>query len=204
MREKSGFGPRDRPHQQYPTNTDEPLRHEYLRDDNPLCRVPTLLLDDGEALFDRPVVCEYLDSLHTGPRLIPAEGPRWHTLRLQAIGDGMLDANVSRRMEMIRPPNEQAPSWIARQTQALEAACSWLESRLSELEGSITIGHIAVGCALGYFDIRYPDDRWRTRYPRLGSWYDQFETRPSMQATRYDILKVTLPASMIKEGPSRH
>jgi glutathione S-transferase len=186
--------------QQIPTN---PHVDEYLRADNPLCRVPTLVLDAGEALFDSPVICEYLDNLHSGRRLIPAEGPaRWRALRLQALGDGMLDANVSRRMEMIRPPNEQSPSWIARQTQALEAACSWLESRVKELDGSITIGHIAVGCALGYFDIRYPDDPWRKHYPRLGSWYCQFETRPSMQATRYDTLKATLPASMIKEGPA--
>jgi hypothetical protein len=61
-----------------------------------------------------------------------------------------------------------------------------------------------VGCALGYFDIRYPDHPWRKHYPRLGSWYCQFETRPSMQVTRYDTLKATLPASMIKEGPAHH
>jgi glutathione S-transferase len=121
--------------QRIPTN---PHVDEYLRDENPLCRVPTLVMDAGEALFDSPVICEYLDSLHSGRRLIPAEGPaQWGALRLQAIGDGMLDANVSRRMEMIRPPNEQSPSWIARQTQALEAACSWLESRVKELRGRL-------------------------------------------------------------------
>src|SRR5690606_7905421 len=75
-----------------PTN---PHFDEYLRDDNPLCRVPTLLLDNGEALFDSPVICEYLDSLHNGRKLFPAEPEkRWPALRLQALGDGMLDANV--------------------------------------------------------------------------------------------------------------
>jgi glutathione S-transferase len=188
--------------QRIPTN---PHVDEYLRHDNPLCRVPTLLLEDGETLFDSPVICEYLDGLHSGPRLIPTEGAaRWRALRLQALGDGMLDANVSRRMEMIRPANEQSVGWIARQIQALEGACSWLEGRLDQFEGPITIGHIAVGCALGYFDIRYPDDPWRVRHPHLAVWYKVFEERSSMQKTRYDVLKATLPGSMIKEGPSHH
>lgn len=178
---------------------------EYLRADNPLCRVPTLLLDDGSALFDSPVICEYLDQLGEPPYLYPASGPgRWTALRLQAVGDGMLDANLSRRMEVIRPASEQSAVWIARQIKGVEAACSWLETRLDDLEGPITIGHVAVGCAVGYFDVRFPDDGWRDRFPGLAAWHAAFDLRPSMHATRHDVLRATLPPDLIKEGPSRH
>src|SRR5271169_14205 len=73
-----------------------PHTDEYLREDNPLCRVPTLLLPDGDVLFDSPVICEYLDSLHHGPTLFPLNGPeRWFALKLQALGDGILDTNIA-------------------------------------------------------------------------------------------------------------
>jgi glutathione S-transferase len=185
-----------------PTN---PHADEYLRDDNPLCRLPTLVLADGSTLFDSPVICEYLDSLHDGPKLLPPSGPeRWAALRLQALGDGMLDASVSRRMEVIRPANEQSPGWIERQIKGVNAACAWLEARPTLLGGPTTVGHIAIGCALGYLDLRFAGDRWRSKYPRLADWNSIFEARPSMVATRADVLKDTLPAHMIKEGPSRH
>jgi glutathione S-transferase len=187
-----------------PTN---PHADEYLRSDNPLCRVPTLIRDDGEALFDSPVICEYLDSLHQGHKLFPLDGPaRWRALRLQAVGDGLLDANLSRRNEILRPANEQSRAWIDRQLMALSAGCQWLEQHVDELEetSTVDIGHIAVGCALGYFSVRFPTDKWRNDCPMLARWQERFEQRPSMIATRYDTLKRTLPPELIKEGPSRH
>ena len=130
-----------------PTN---PHADEYLRDDNPLCRVPTLLLADGSALFDSPVICEYLDSLHSGTKLFPPSGPeRWAALRLQALGDGMLDASHSRRMEVIRPATEQSPAWIERQIRGVDVACAWMEARRQLFDGPITSGQIAIACALG-------------------------------------------------------
>jgi glutathione S-transferase len=117
-----------------------PHADEYLRDDNPLCRVPTLVLADGFVLFDSPVICEYLDSLHTGRKLFPPCGSeRWSALRLHALGDGMLDASLSRRMEVIRPGTEQSPTWIDRQIKAVNAACAWLEERIELLDGPTTI-----------------------------------------------------------------
>ena len=186
-----------------PTN---PHADEYLRADNPLCRVPTLLLDNGDALFDSPVICEYLDSLHDGPKLFPPAGPdRWRALRLQAIGDGLLDANLSRRNETLRPAREQSSDWIARQMMALSAGCRWLEQHVDELDRPVVdIGQIAVGCALGYFAVRFPNDNWRDDCSKLARWHKQFEQRPSMIATNYDVLKRTLPPELIKEGPSRH
>jgi len=181
-----------------------PHADEYLRDDNPLCRVPRLVLADGSTLFDSPVICEYLDSLHEGQKLPPSGPERWSALRLQALGDGMLDASVSRRMEVIRPATGQSPAWIERQIKGANAACTWLEARVQILGGPTTIGHIAVGCALGYLDLRFAGDPWRDRYPRLADWSAIFEARPSMLATRYDVLKEMLPSSLVKEGPSRH
>lgn len=188
-----------------PTN---PHRDEYLRADNPLCRVPTLLLDDGEVLFDSPVICEYLDSLHEGHKLFPANGTqRWRALRLQALADGMLDAYLSRRNETLRPAAYQYGPWIDRQRLAVEAGHAWLESRMEQLEDAdraLTIGHIAIACALGYPDVRFPGDDWKQRHPRLAAWHARMEQRDSMVATRYLTLKTTLPSDMIKEGPATH
>jgi glutathione S-transferase len=173
---------------------------EYLRGDNPLCKIPTLLSEEG-ALFDSRVICEFLDSLHAGTKLFPASGhDRWSALRLQALGDGLSDANVSRRNELIRPANEQSPSWIARQSLAVRAALDWLEDHSKELAGPVTIGSIAVGCALGYFEVRFPEEDWRTGHAELTSWFEEFAKRPSMQSTRYSFLKSQLPAPLIKEG----
>jgi glutathione S-transferase len=171
---------------------------------NPIGKIPALSVK-GMDLFDSPVICEYLDSLHEGQKLFPSSGPeRWSALRLQALGDGMLDASLSRRMEVIRPATEQSPAWIERQIKGVNAACAWLEARVPILGGPTTIGHIAIGCALGYLDLRFAGDPWRVRYPRVADWSAIFEARPSMVATRYDVLKETLPSSMVKEGPSRH
>ena len=185
-----------------PTN---PHADEYLRSDNPLCRVPTLILDDRSALFDSPVICEYLDSLHSGPKLFPSAGDeRWAALRLQALGDGMLDASLSRRMETIRPTSEQSPLWIARQVMAINAALDWLEARVQLLDRQIDIGQIAIGCALGYLDLRFPGEPWLEKRTGIAKWNTMLQERPSMIATRYDVLKGTLPSHLVKEGPSQH
>jgi glutathione S-transferase len=178
-----------------------PHADEYLRTDNPLCKIPTLLVDGQLPLFDSRVVCEYLDSLHGGPKLFPAEASlRWAALRLQALGDGILDANVSRRNETIRPRNEQSQAWIGRQRLAVGSAISWLNKRVALLDGPITIGSITVGCALGYFEVRFPQDDWRTGNNDVSSWYDEFASRPSMIKTKYATLKAALPKDLQKEG----
>ena len=178
-----------------------PHRDEYLRDDNPLCKIPTLIIDNQLPIFSSPVVCEYLDSLHNGPKLFPPEGQkRWNALRLQALGDGILDANVSRRNETIRPKHEQSPDWIERQRLAVNAAITWLNRYIGLLDGPVTIGTISVGCALGYFEVRFPDDEWAKGNEEIAAWYGSFSARNSMQATRYSHLKATLPKSLQKEG----
>ena len=180
-----------------PTN---PHADECLRLDNPLCKIPTLILDGGDVLFDSPVICEYLDSLHSQAKLFPPAGPaRWHALQMQALGDGILDATLSRRMEIMRAKNEQSPEWIERWKLAASTSMDWLDARMHQLDGAVTIGHVAIGCALGYFGVRFPDDPWQAGRFNLARWYEQFAQRPSMRASSYEELS-KLPATQIKSG----
>jgi glutathione S-transferase len=155
------------------------------RGDNPLGKIPCLLLDDGSALFDSPVIAEYLDSLHTGPKLHPDTGPaRWATLRLQAIGDGICDAAVARRVESNRPDGEKSPSSMTRNKKAVDTALDWLDNNVGQLSGPLNVGHLAVASALGYLDFRFGHEDWRAGRQKLKAWYDDFSQRPSMLQTK--------------------
>jgi glutathione S-transferase len=158
---------------------------EGLPQDNPLCKVPTLVLDDGSSLFDSPVICEYLDSLvDGGGTLFPRDGAaRWNTQRLHALGDGLCDAAVARRLETMRPENLQSADWIARQRAAMVRALDTLEGWVPDLSGPVTIGALAVATALGYLDLRFADDDWRSGRPALAAWFAAASERPSFQAT---------------------
>lgn len=156
-----------------------------LLDENPLGKVPALITDEGEVLYDSPVICEYLDALKPGSRLFPAEGPaRWRALRLQALGDGMMDASVERYVELMRPETLQMDSWALHQKRGVDRALDRLECTVEDVAGALTIGSIAVACALGYLDLRFAADQWRDQRSILARWYDAFSQRPSMQATR--------------------
>lgn len=151
---------------------------------NPLGKVPALITEGGETLFDSPVICEYLDSLHDGLKLFPPPGgARWTALRRQALGDGILDAGILMRLERGRPENEQSPSWIARQTAVVARGLDALEDEAEALGGPVTIGHIAIGCALGWVEYRFTDDDWRKRRPSLARWHETFARRRSMEET---------------------
>jgi glutathione S-transferase len=152
---------------------------------NPLMKVPTLVLDDGSALFDSPVICEYLDSLHTGRKLVPPAGEaRWTALKLQAVGDGILEAAVLARYEAaLRPKELQWADWIAGQRGKWHAGLDLLERSAAALASEPTIGGVTAGCALGYLDLRYGDEDWRGSRPALARWYEAFAKRESMRAT---------------------
>jgi glutathione S-transferase len=151
---------------------------------NPLGKIPALVTDDGEVLFDSPVICEYLDSLHDGDRLFPASGaPRWRALRLLALGDGMTDAGVLRLLESRRPEAFRYDTWARRQDTVIGRAMDALEGELERLDGPLTIGHIAVACSIGWLDLRFPDLAWRADRPGLAEWFEAFSERPSMTAT---------------------
>lgn len=153
--------------------------------DNPLSKVPTLILDDGTVLYDSPVICEYLDSSNTGQKLIPVAGmERWMALRLQALGDGILDAAVMRFLERKRPEVQQSSDWDATQLSAIHRALVYLENNIDDWNKDLTIGQITVGCALGYLDFRFASDSWRDNQPLLAKWYSSFAERTSMQITQ--------------------
>ena len=155
-----------------------------LPGDNPLGKVPTLLLDNGERLFDSPVIVEYLDSLHKGAKVVPPSGDaRWKALRLQALADGILDAAVLRLMEMRRPANEQSKAWIDKQKTVIGRALDWLEKAADGLDDSPTIGNITVAIVGDYLDFRFAGEDWRTGRPRLAAWQKRFAARPSMKET---------------------
>jgi len=157
--------------------------HAELMKDNPLSKIPTMVLDDGTRLFDSRVICEYLDTLHDGPKLFPAERKaRFLALRRQALGDGMLDLLVLWRGENDRAQPSQAhlASFAARRAACLAA----LEQEAEALHaGPFTIGHVALGCALSYLDFRFANDPWRGGHPRLAAWHATFCARPSARAT---------------------
>jgi len=155
-----------------------------LRAANPLHRVPTLVLDDGDSLYDSPVICEYLDSLSPSPRLLPASGPeRWVVLRWQALADGILDAAYNSVMERRRPADEQSPGWLDNWQGEIERALAAAEQQRQGLGEDISLAHVALATALGYLDFRLADINWRQRQPALAEWFSVFSERESMRAT---------------------
>jgi glutathione S-transferase len=152
---------------------------------NPLGQVPTLITDEGTALYDSRVICEYFDTL-CGGRLIPTGGEeRFAVLVEQALADGVLDAAVLARYESaLRPEALRWSEWASGQLDKVACALAQLERRAPALAERVDVGTIAIACALGYLDFRYGSMRWREGRPALAGWFDQFAERDSMRMTR--------------------
>lgn len=168
-----------------PTEAGQPLEHA-LRNENPLAKIPVLVLEDGTQLYDSKVICEYLDTLHAAPLLFPAGGrERILTLRLGALGDGVLEAAVLLVYEKrFRPADKWVDVWVNRQQDKIDAALRWLENEPPAWAAHPDYGHITVAAALGYLDFRFAG-RWRAGHPRLVSWLDRFARAvPAFAATK--------------------
>jgi glutathione S-transferase len=152
---------------------------------NPLAKVPTLLTDEGEPLYDSGVITEYLDALNPGRKLIPASGAaRWRVKRVEALGDGMTDAGILVRYEVaLRPEEKRWPDWIAGQTAKVNQALDLLEQEVAQFGAEPDVGQIAVACSIGWLEFRKPAGEIRPGRPKLFAWYDGFCKRPSMVAT---------------------
>ena len=151
---------------------------------NPLSKVPTLILDDGTTIYDSPVICEYLDSIGTAPKLFPAAGPaRWKALCQEALGDGILDATQPRRREIALPQDEGRKGYIELQQGKVTRALDVLEKEAGSLGLLTTIGEITIGCALGYLDFRYGNEPWRPGHPKLDAWYAKVVKLPPLAET---------------------
>ena len=149
---------------------------------NPLGKVPTLITDDGQALYDSRVICEYLDHLGGG-KLFPQGAARWPALTLQALGDGLLDASLlARYEEALRPEALRWGDWRQGQLDKVGRVLQALEADAPALAGAVHIGTLSVGCALWYLDLRFAELNWRAHYPRLAAWQAVFGQRPSMTA----------------------
>jgi glutathione S-transferase len=159
--------------------------HPELMRDNPLSKIPTLVLDDGTPLYDSPVICEYLDNLDGPPKLFPTEPKaRLTALRQQALADGFLDLLLLWRGELMRPAEIQSKIHLDNFTERTDATLAVLEKEIPALEKSpYSIGHLSIGCALSYLDFRFAFLDWRSRHPNLKAWHATFKARPSTQAT---------------------
>ena len=151
---------------------------------NPLGMIPALELDDGDSLYDSPVICEYLNQLADGPFFPSDPERRFRTLRLQALGDGILDLSVALRYETaMRPAELHWQAWIDAQNAKIERGLDSLETRCAQFEASPLIGEIAAACALGYRDFRFADNDWRTSRPALTAWFEKMMQRASLAST---------------------
>lgn len=159
--------------------------NEEVLKDNPLGKIPTLVRGDGSSLFDSRVICEYLDTLHSGPRLLPEGGEaRFRQLRWQAFGDGMTDILLLWRNEQMRPdgPYQVVTTAFDRK---LRACFAQLEQEAESLtETRFGLGQIAIVCAIEQMDFRFPASRWQEAFPRLAAWHATVADRPSVAATR--------------------
>ncbi len=157
--------------------------HPGLMADNPLSKIPTLVLDDGSVLYNSRVICEYLDGLSKGTRLFPAEPrARMRALRRQALGDGALDFLLLLRDERARA--QASAVHVAAFTAKMQAVLAAFEREAGDLAASaFDIGHIGIGGALCYLDFRFADQDWRKDHPRVAHWHAQFRARHSVRAT---------------------
>ncbi len=157
-----------------------------LRGQNPLGKIPTLVLEDGTTLFDSRVIVEYLDSLAGGGKMIPRPiAKRIPVLRLQALCDGLCDAALLIVYEgRYRPDDKRVQAWVDLQQGKIDRALAALEAEPPKLPKQLTVGHVMLACALGYLDLRF-EGKWRKKHPKLRRWLAKFEARvPAFEETK--------------------
>lgn len=151
---------------------------------NPLGKIPVLVLEDGTSLYDSRVIVDYLDYLAGGEKVVPPAPARFDALVTQALADGIMDAGILRVYETrFRPADKHVQPWLDRQTEKMERGLNTLAERLPDIRPCPDIGAITTACALGYMDFRFAG--WRRSHPRLSDWVDRFaEEVPAFDQTR--------------------
>lgn len=159
---------------------------------NPLGKVPCLVMEGGEAVFDSRVIVEYLDTLSPVGKLIPAQGrERAEVKTWEALADGLMDAAILARLEATwsgRLETQRSDAWIARQMGKIEATLKAMNTGLGDKPFCsgihFSLSDVAVGCALGYLDLRFAQINWRETYPNLAKLQEKLMQRPSFVETR--------------------
>ena len=162
------------------------LKNEPLYRENPLSKIPVLILEDGMRIYDSHVICEYLDILQPEPHLFPAGGrERIDTLVRGALGDGILDAALLLVYEgRYRPADMRVQGWVDRLELKINQSLDELEKAPPQWVGTPDYGHVTLACALGYLDFRH-QGAWRANRPSLVAWLDQFAAAvPAFTATK--------------------
>lgn len=154
--------------------------------DNPISQIPALQTDDGQWLYDSWVICEYLDSRHSGPKLTPESGDaRFKVMTVHSLANGTMNAGIQRLLDGRRPENERSPGWVKRQLGTMARGLDALDAETDggALDGELNMAQIAAGCMIGWFDFRFADDDWRATRPGLADFYDTLSNRPSFLET---------------------
>jgi glutathione S-transferase len=154
---------------------------------NPLGKVPVMVLDNGDSLYDSRVIVEYLDDIKPWPLMIPSlSEQRIAVKKWEALADGISDAAATIFLEKKRPESQQSPDWIARQYAKINNGLKAMNDELVEpffLGNDYTLADITAGCALGYLSLRFPELDWRSTYPKLNALAERLEARESFQKT---------------------
>ncbi len=149
---------------------------------NPLGKIPALVLDNGDTLFDSPLVAQYLDNLTDENKLCPTDNTKWAVLKWEALADGVLDAAYNLVIETRRDANEQSPKWIDIWTNDIQRALAEMEKNIEFIGETVQLSHIAVATAIGYLAFRQPA-LFPTEQSKLARWYSQFKQRKAMVLT---------------------
>jgi len=159
-------------------------KSDFLKNNNPLGQVPTLLTDDNNILFDSPVIAEYIDSINSNPKLIPAEtNQRIEVLKISALADCMVENAINVFYEGIKADNLKDLKKYEKCKNNLENCFSYLENNISKFSNQVNMASIAVASGIGYIDFRLNELGWKNKYPELATWFAEFSKRDSMQKT---------------------
>jgi glutathione S-transferase len=167
---------------------------DYASSHNPLRKIPALVTDGGVTIFDSTVICEYLDALAGGGRLVPPGGDaRWRVLTNHALAQGMCEAAIMVRYETaLRPETLRWPELVQDQWDRVDTGIGWFERHAAELEEPVNLAHLMLGCTLGYLDFRWPERDWRGANPAVAAWFAALSQRPSFTLTAPENPPVSL------------
>jgi len=152
---------------------------------NPLAKIPVLIRDNNETVYNSPLICRYLMSIRQAPSLLPSGPDKWVVLGNEALADGMTDAAFSLVMENLRNTDQQSLMWKARWSNAIKRSLDQIEANLNHIGQITRLDHLAFGAALSYLEFRLPKLLSKDQHPNCHQWLEQFSKKPSMLATQY-------------------